>query len=197
MRPTRLVLAVAAAVVATVLAGCSSAEEPAATNASEVPVQSEPDARAEEDDDEQEGSDDEEQKRKALASVTVPVSFVDGAEVLAEVLEFSAADELVRMTMRFTASLPSGTEKVALGAVLERNENAPGAAVQPELVDTTNLKAYEPVLGGTRSGSSLNLSDGVPVELVYYYATPEDPVDTVDVVLAEQAPSLLDVPFRP
>lgn len=197
MRPTRLVLAVAAAVVATVLAGCSSAEEPAATNASEVPVQSEPDARAEEDDDEQEGSDDEEQKRKALASVTVPVSFVDGAEVLAEVLEFSAADELVRMTMRFTASLPSGTEEVALGAVLELNENAPGAAVQPELVDTANLKAYEPVLGGTRSGSSLNLSDGVPVELVYYYATPEDPVDTVDVVLAEQAPSLLDVPFRP
>jgi hypothetical protein len=147
--------------------------------------------------DEQETDEQETDEREALASVTVPVSFVDGAEVLAEVLEFSTADELVRMTMRFTASLPSGTEEVALGAVFERNDNAPGAAVRPELVDTTNLKAYEPVLGGTANGNSLNLTDGVPAEVVYYYATPEDPVDSFDVVLGEQVPSLLDVPFRP
>lgn len=195
MRPTRLVLAVAAALVAAVLAGCSSDEEPAAPAATEAPTTSAPAEDGETDD--EEAAEQETDEREALASVTVPVSFVDDAEVLAEVLEFSPADELVRMTMRFTASLPSGTEAVALGAVLERNDNAPGAAVQPELVDPMNLKAYEPVLGGTRSGSSLNLPDGVPVELVYYYATPEDPVDTVDVVLAEQAPSLLDVPFRP
>lgn len=84
-----------------------------------------------------------------------------------------------------------------MGAVFERNDNAPGAAVRPELVDTTNLKAYEPVLGGTVNGNSLNLTDGVPAEVVYYYATPEDPVDSFDVVLGEQVPSLLDVPFRP
>lgn len=52
------------------------------------------------------------------------------------------------MTMRFTASLPSGTEEVAMGAVVRRDENAPAAGVLPELVDTTNLKAYQPVLGG-------------------------------------------------
>jgi hypothetical protein len=194
MRPTRLVVAVAAAVVATLLAGCSSTEEPAATTASEAPVQGETDARAEEDDDEQEASDDEEQKRKALASITVPVGFVTDAEVLIEVLEFAPAEELLRMTMRFTASLPSGTQSVELNAVFEGKESARNDNVRPELVDTTNLKAYESVLGGP---SKLDLTDGVPVEFVFYYATPTDPVDTFDVVLGEQVPSLLDVPFRP
>lgn len=198
MRPNRLVLAVAAAVLAAVLVGCSSDEDSAEPAPTEPPATAEDGGVDAEETDEQKTDDEETAEREALASVTVPVSFVDDAEVLAEVLEFSTADELVRMTMRFTASLPSGTEKVVLGAVIERNENAPGAPVLPELVDTTNLKAYEPVLGGTRTSRSvLNLTDGVPAEVVYYYATPEDPVDSFDVLLGEQVPSLPDVPFRP
>lgn len=197
MRSTRLAVATAMVVLAAVLAGCSSDEQStapdvsAAPDSSEAPVQSEPDAGADQDD----GDDAGQGQGEPLASVTVPVSYVDGADVLAEVLEFSGADELVRMRMRFTASLPSGTEEVALGAVLDRNESAPGAAVKPELVDTTHLKAYEPVLGGPIG--RVNLTDGVPVEIVYYYATPDDQVDTFDVTLGGQAPSLPDVPFRP
>jgi hypothetical protein len=130
-----------------------------------------------------------------LASLSVPISYIDGGELDIEVTGIEVAGELMRVSMTFTATVPTGTEPVALGAVLIGDETFPGTAVEPEVIDPVNLKAYEVVAGQTDNGTSVDLEDGVPQTLVFYFAAPQDDVDAVDIVLSSQTPPITDVPF--
>lgn len=132
-----------------------------------------------------------------LASTTVPISFIDGGELDMAVTTLEVAGQLMRVGITFTASLPIEAEEVAVGAVLEANESAPAAGISPEVIDPVNLKAYEVVAGEVPNGSSIDLEDGVSHTVVFYFAAPQDDVDTVDVVLSSQTPPITDVPFSP
>ena len=138
---------------------------------------------------------DDGQPPAALAVTTLPIDWVDGGELEAAVTGIEVAGELLRVAVTFTASLPPETEDVAIGAVLLGNEGQPGAGVRPELIDPVNLKAYEVVAGGTRGGASIRLVDGVARTLVFYYAAPQDDLDTIDFMWSSQVPPLTDVPF--
>lgn len=130
-----------------------------------------------------------------LAVTTLPIDWVDGGELEAAVTGIEVVGELLRVAVTFTASLPPEAEDVAIGAVLLGNEGQPGAGVRPELIDPVNLKAYEVVAGGTRGGASVRLVDGVARTLVFYYAAPQDDLDTIDIMWSSQVPPLTDVPF--
>lgn len=132
---------------------------------------------------------------EVLAAMTVPIDWVDGGELEMAVTGIEVAGELLRVAVMFTASLPLEAEDVAIGAVLEGNENAPGAPIRPELIDPVNLKAYELVTGGTRSATSVRLRDGAPRTLVFYYAAPRDDIETIDIQWSSTLAPLTDVPF--
>jgi uncharacterized lipoprotein len=130
-----------------------------------------------------------------LRSVTVPIGWVDGGELDMAVTELSVSGDLMRVAVTFTASLPDGTEAAAIGAVIASDETYPATGIFPEVIDPANLKAYEVVAGAIPNGTSINLEDGASRTLVFYFAAPQDPVDTVDVVISSQVPALTDVPF--
>lgn len=132
-----------------------------------------------------------------LASTTLPISFIDGGEFEVEVMSLEVSGELLRMAVTFTASLPSGIEDVGIGAVLTADENAPAAGVFPELIDPVNLKAYAAVTGWIPNGTGIYLGDGEQHTQVFYFAAPQDDIDTVDVVVSSLAPPITDVPFAP
>jgi hypothetical protein len=132
---------------------------------------------------------------EALATASVPIDFVDGGELQMAVTALDVTGELMRVAITFTASLPATSEPVAVGAVLTANENAPAAGISPEVIDPVNLKAYELVAGGIPNGTAVDLVDGSPRTIVCYYAAPQDDVETLDIVVASQAPTLTDIPF--
>lgn len=134
---------------------------------------------------------------EAIATATLPIDWIDGGQLDLAVTGIEVAGELLRVAVAFTASVPPEVEDVAIGAVLEGNESAPGAAVRPELVDPVNLKAYEVVTGGTSNGDTVRLTDGAPRTLVFYYAAPRDELDTFDIHWSSKVPPLVDVPFTP
>lgn len=131
---------------------------------------------------------------EVLAAMTVPVDWVDGGELEMAVTGIEVAGELLRVAVAFTASLPLEAEDVALGAIMYGQEGQPGRPVRPELIDPVNLKAYEVVAGGTPLGYALRLTDGMPRTLVFYYAAPQDDLDTVDIMWSSALPPLTDVP---
>jgi hypothetical protein len=133
----------------------------------------------------------------ALASLTVPISYIDGGELDMAVTSVDIAGELMRVSMTFTASLPDGSEPVALGAILVGDETFPATGISPELIDPVNLKAYEVVAGAIPNGTSVDLEDGVSHTLVFYFAAPQDDMETVDLVLMSQTPPITDVPVTP
>ncbi len=133
----------------------------------------------------------------ALATVAIPIGFIEGGELEVAVNSFEVTGELLRMALTFTASLPSDVEEVAIGAVLSSDENAPATGISPELIDPVNLKAYEVVAGDITSGTRIDLVDGSPRTIVFYYAAPQDDVETFDVQLSSESPALTDVPFEP
>jgi hypothetical protein len=133
----------------------------------------------------------------ALASLTVPISYIDGGELDMAVTSIDVAGELMRVSMTFTVDLPTGSEPAALGAILVGDETFPATGVSPELIDPVNLKAYSVVAGEIPNGTSVDLQDGVPHTLVFYFAAPEDDMQTVDIVLMSQTPPITDVPVTP
>lgn len=147
----------------------------------------------------EEGADDgpDEVPAEALAAVAIPIGFVEDGELEVAVTSLEVTGELLRVGITFTASLPREVEKVAIGAVLSSNENAPASGISPELIDPANLKAYEVVTGAIRSGTSVDLIDGAPRTIVFYYAAPQDDVETFDIRLSSTSPTLTDVPFEP
>ena len=130
-----------------------------------------------------------------LGSVTVPINFGDGGELDMSVTDLAVAGDLMRVAITFTMSLPTGAEDTAIGAVITANESAPAAGIFPEVIDPVNLKAYEVVAGYVPNGTGIYLGDDAPRTLVFYFAAPEDQVDTVDVVVSSQTPPITDIPF--
>lgn len=102
--------------------------------------------------------------------------------------------ELLRVAVTFTAALPPVTESVAIGAVFA-GEDQGDAGITPELIDPVNLKAYEVVTGGTEAGETVDLVDGVPRTLVFYYAASQDEVESLDIPWSSHLPPLTDVPL--
>lgn len=130
-----------------------------------------------------------------LASMTMPIHFIEGGELEAEVISMDMTGELMRVGITFTASLPVEVEEVGIGAVLTADENAPAAGISPEVIDPVNLKAYQAVAGGIPNGMGIYLRDGASHTIVFYYAAPQDQVETVDIKLSSQTPPITDVPF--
>lgn len=129
-----------------------------------------------------------------LATASVPIDFIEGGELEMAATGLDVAGDLMRVAITFTASLPPGeTDSVALGAVLQGNANTPGAGISPEVIDPVNLKAYEAVAGAIPNGTSVALGNGSPRTIVFYYAAPQDDVETLDVVVSSQAPTLTDI----
>jgi hypothetical protein len=130
-----------------------------------------------------------------LASMTMPITFIEGGELEADVISMDVTGELMRVGITFTASLPVEVEEVGIGAVLTANENAPAAGISPEVIDPVNLKAYQAVAGWIPNGTSIYLRDGASHTIVFYYAAPQEQVETVDIKLSSQTPPITDVPF--
>jgi hypothetical protein len=133
----------------------------------------------------------------ALASLAVPINYIDGGELDMAVTSVDIAGELLRVSIRFTVDLPTGAEPAALGAILTGDEIAPAAGISPELIDPVNLKAYSVVAGAIPNGTSVDLEDGVAHTLVFYFAAPEDDMQTVDIVMSSQTRPITDVPVAP
>lgn len=132
-----------------------------------------------------------------LASASLPINFIEGGELDIAVMSLEVTGELLRMALTFTASLPVEAENVGIGAVITADENAPAAGIFPELIDPVNLKAYQAVTGYVPNGTGIYLEDGASHTQVFYFAAPQDEVDTFDIRLASQAPPITDVPFAP
>lgn len=132
---------------------------------------------------------------EVIASATAPIDWVEGGELEMAVNSMEVAGDLLRVVMTFTAQLPRD-ERVALGAVLAANDSFPGTGVAPELIDPVNLKAYELVAGGVEAGTSLDLTHDSPRTIVFYFAAPEDPVESFDIQVSSLVPMILDVPLQ-
>jgi hypothetical protein len=130
-----------------------------------------------------------------LASTTVPIGFIDGGELDMAVTDLAVTGDLMRVAVTFTATLPIEAEEVAIGAVVTANESAPAAGISPEVIDPVNLKAYEAVAGAVPNGTGIYIEDGAPHTLVFYFAAPQDQMETVDVVISSEAPPITDIPF--
>lgn len=138
---------------------------------------------------------DDEQPGEPLGSITVPIGFIDEGELDIAVTDIAVTGDLMRVAVTFTASLPIEAEEVAIGAVVLANESAPAGGFSPEVIDPVNLKAYEAVAGAVPNGTSVDLENGAQHTLVFYFAAPQDEVDTVDVVLSSQIRPITDIPF--
>jgi len=130
----------------------------------------------------------------AIATVDIPISFVDGGVLQVAVTGLDVVGELTRLRLTFTAEVRSSDQEVAVASVLAGDENSPAAAISPELIDPVHLKAYEAVVS-VPIGTAINLTGGAPRTLDFYYAAPQDDIRTVDIVLSSQAPTMTDVPF--
>jgi hypothetical protein len=130
------------------------------------------------------------------ASVSVPIGFIDGGELEMAVASVEVVGELMRVGITFNASLPPEAPSVAIGAVLAASETAPATGFSPEVIDPVNLKAYEAVVGAIPNGTTVNIQDGVPQTLIFYYAAPQDDVETLDIIVSSQVPTLSDIPFE-
>jgi hypothetical protein len=131
-----------------------------------------------------------------LASVAVPIGFIDGGELEMAVSTIEVVGELMRVGVTFTAALPPEAPSVAIGAVLAASESAPAMGFSPELIDPVNLKAYEAVAGAIPNGTTVELFDGAPQTLIFYYAAPQDDVETLDLIVSSQVPTVTDIPFE-
>lgn len=197
LRTGRLRTTVVAGCAVLALAGCATGDgDTAAPNPTDEGPGAD-DRPAPESDEGEADQESEEGPTEALATLSIPIGFIEGGELEVAVNSLEVTGELLRMALTFTASLPREVEEVAIGAVLSSDEGAPAAGISPELIDPVNLKAYDVVTGAIRSGSSIDLVDGSPLTIVFYYAAPEDDVETFDVRLSSESPALTDVPFEP
>ena len=129
-----------------------------------------------------------------LGSQTVDIAFVEGGELEMAVTEMEVEGELLRVSITFTVSIPDTVESVALGAIVATDEGFPATGVSPELIDPVNLKAYETVAGAIPDGQIVDLYDGEPHSVDFYFAAPVDEVETFDVVVHSAIPAIDNVP---
>lgn len=129
-----------------------------------------------------------------IATADIPISFIDGGTLQVAVTGIDVVGELMRLRLTFTAKVPSATQEVAIGSVLAADDTFPATAISPELIDPVHLKAYEAVVS-VPNGTAINLIGGESRTLVFYYAAPQDKIQTFDIILSSKTPTVTDVPF--
>jgi hypothetical protein len=130
----------------------------------------------------------------AIATVDIPISFIDKGTLQVAVTGMDVVGNLMRLRLTFTANVPSASQEVAIGSVLAGDDTYPATAISPELIDPVHLKSYEAVIS-VPNGTKIDLIAGEPRTLEFYYAAPQDDIQTFDIILSSQTPSITDVPF--
>ena len=186
----RLVSLIVAAALATVLTSCTLFEDDGEETSAPPQSPETLESGSPEDIDDAGAAD----TIESLGSETVDIAFIEDGELEMAVTEMEVEGELLRASITFTASIPDTVESVALGAIVAADEAFTATGVSPELIDPVNLKAYEMVAGGVPNGTSVELYNGEPHAVDFYFAAPEDDVETFDVVVHSASPAIQNVP---
>lgn len=127
---------------------------------------------------------------EVLASQTVPLPAEPGATMTISVLSLRVIGELTTLEIEVVPAAEN-LESANLLTVFGREP-------LPELLDPVNLKAYSEVLGprGLAELASVQMTDNEATVLTFYYAAPQDDVDTLEVVLGSGLPTFHDVPLQ-
>lgn len=198
LRGRPVVLSLLAVLNAAVLAGCSSAPPDEAAEstatASSAPSSSSPEQSP------TGGTASESQApsdREALASETIELAPDYGGTLTFSVLSLTVEGELTALELELLPEADNLDEGTTVNNVISGTPEST-RDLAPELLDPVNLKAYSEVEGGfgVEEGINTQVTDGLPMTFTFYYAAPQDDVDTFDVAVGSGLPTFRGVPVE-
>ncbi|GMA88273.1 hypothetical protein GCM10025868_35230 [Angustibacter aerolatus] len=99
------------------------------------------------------------------------------------------------LTMVLTPTIEPGGQRQTASLFDVFNQHV----ITPTLVDPVNLKQYRVVSGYSALQSDptgVSASSGQPMFAYAVFAAPQDPIDAIDVQVADSLPRFTDVPIR-